>query len=660
MVRARCILSVLVLFLTASWARAQDEMTATFVYRALKITVPYHGIHQGAGHLEVTLLSPEDKVLARSESVVKAPATDGVWEAELIPDHSIPFNDLVWERVRSRFFFEGEQTPAMSQVRSVSTILRRPVVHLFGQTNYLAGAPAPLRIIVTDGTANASPLTSGTIHLELLKQNEAPQTLFSGRLDRRGSTNAEFRFPANLSGEATLRITADTTLGTAETTETIHLQDKVSILLTTEKPIYQPSQIIHVRALALDRADHHAAASRKLTFVLEDARGNRIFRKETETDSFGIASAEFALADEVNLGAWHLHALMASDAESTQANAADVTLQVQRYVLPKFRVSIDFAEKNGKPQRDFRPGDHVTGTVEAKYFFGKPVSGANIDLRATGIDVETFDAAKSQGRTDADGKYNFDLTLPTYLSGRSANDGSAPVIVEASVKDTAGHEETRGEPITVSESPLLIQAVPEGGQLAPGLDNIVYVITSYPDGTPAQTTVRIRTKAKTELTAATGSNGIAVVHLQGSAGNDQLHCEADDHHGKRASASLRLQTRDGDDQLVLHTDYAIYHPGQTMKLDILSTRPNATAYVDIIKDGQTISTRDVDLEAGRAGLNLPVTPSLSGTIELNAYVFGADSRPVRDHRLIFVQPAQDLHIEAHATARLIFPAATRM
>ena len=38
-------------------------------------------------------------------------------------------------------------------------------------------------------------------------------------------------------------------------------------------------------------------------------------------------------------------------------------------------------------------------------------------------------------------------------------------VVEATVKDSAGHAETRGEPITVSESPLILTAVPEGGTL---------------------------------------------------------------------------------------------------------------------------------------------------------------------------------------------------
>ncbi|HEX5283286.1 MAG TPA: alpha-2-macroglobulin family protein [Bryocella sp.] len=654
MFRARCFF--VVLCAAALPMQAQDEMTATYVHHALEITVPYHGVHQGAGHLEVTLLSPEDKILARSVSVVKASAANGIWQAELTPERTLPFDDLVWERVRSRVSFEGEQTPAIVQIRSVSTILRHPVVHLLGQTNYLAGAPAALRVIVTDGTPNASLVTNGTVRIELAK---GPHTiLFTGKLDRRGSTNAEFRFPDRLNGETALRITAETPLGTAETVETIHLEDKVSILLTTEKPIYQPSQTIHVRALALDRADHHAAPSREITFELEDARGNRIFRKQTETDSFGVASAEFILADEVNLGAWHLHAsLPAENDEVAHNNTAELTVQVERYVLPKFRVSINLAQKDGQPQRDFRPGDHVTGTVEAKYFFGKPVSNATIELKATGMDATIFNAAKSEGRTNADGKYNFNLTLPTYFAARSGNRGIAPAIVEAAVRDTAGHIETHDEPITVSESPLLIQAVPEGGQLVPNLDNTVYIITSYPDGTPAQTTVRVRTKAKADQTANTGVNGIAVVHLQGSAGNDQLRCEADDHHGRRTLASVQLQERSGEDQLLLHTDYAVYRPGQTMKLKLLSTRARTTGYVDIIKDGQTVLTRDVDLDAGHAELSVPVTSSLSGTLELNAYIFGANSQPVQDHRLIFVEPAQDLRIEAHADRASYLPGA---
>src|SRR5580698_1923362 len=97
-------------------------------------------------------------------------------------------------------------------------------------------------------------------------------------------------------------------------------------------PIYQPGQTIHVRALALERAHHEATAGRKLTFDVEDSRGNKVFKKVTQTDQYGIASAEFGLADEVNLGTYHLRALM-DTADAGHANNAEIALNVERYVL---------------------------------------------------------------------------------------------------------------------------------------------------------------------------------------------------------------------------------------------------------------------------------------------------------------------------------------
>jgi len=136
-------------------------------------------------------------------------------------------------------------------------------------------------------------------------------TLFTGQLNRRGTTEAQFRFPANLVGSYKLRYVVDTAIGSTEFTQEVRLEDKVSILLTTEKPIYQPGQTIHVRGLALDRSDHEAAAKHKLTFELEDSRGNKVFQKSyRDRTSSAFASAEFGLADEVNLGTYHLRALM--------------------------------------------------------------------------------------------------------------------------------------------------------------------------------------------------------------------------------------------------------------------------------------------------------------------------------------------------------------
>ena len=168
---------------------------------------------------------------------------------------------------------------------------------------------------------------------------------------------------------------ADTPIGEAELPSRCGWRTRVSILLTTEKPIYQPGQTIHVRALALDRANHEAAAGRKLTFEVEDSRGNKVFKKATQTDKFGIASAEFALADEVNLGTYHLRALM-GDGGSRRPTPPNWRSTWSATCCPSSKSRSISPAQDNHAKRGYRPGDHVTGTVRANYFFGKPVDDA--------------------------------------------------------------------------------------------------------------------------------------------------------------------------------------------------------------------------------------------------------------------------------------------
>src|SRR5262249_9486073 len=211
---------------------------------------------------------------------------------------------------------------------------------------------------------------------------------------------------------------------------------------------------------------------------------NKVFKKVTKTDSYGIASAEFPLAEEVNLGTYHLRALM-------DETPAEIALNVERYVLPKFKVAVEFGGAGNQARHGDRPGDHVTGTVRTNYFFGKPVEDGAVSIKATGVDAGMFEAGSATGKTDRDGVYHFDMALPRYFAGRPLSQGAARVLIEATVKDSAGHAETRGQPITVAESPLLITAVPEGGTLVPNLQNEVFILTSYPDGTPASADLTI-------------------------------------------------------------------------------------------------------------------------------------------------------------------------
>ena len=629
-------------FQTASGA---SVTAATYSHGILHVTIPYRDAHSGAGTLTIEVVDPEDKVLGRSQHGADIAETRGSWQEDIKLDQALSLDDLVWHRVRYRFEYGDSKQAALEGAESISQILRMPVIHILGQQSYLSGGEAAVRVIVTD-SHNEIINGSGSVRIELLNPEQKPRQLYAGKLNRRGTTEAQFRFPSTLAGSFQLRYVVDTSIGSTEFTQEVKLEEKVSILLTTEKPIYQPGQTIHVRALALDRANHEAAANHKFTFEAEDSRGNKVFKKATQTDKFGVASAEFALADEVNLGTYHLRALMGeADAPSS---TAEIALNVERYVLPKFKVAVDFGGDGAKSKRGYRPGDHVTGTVHANYFFGQAVDDAEITVKASAMDVAMFQISPIEGKTDRDGAYHFDLTLPSYFAGRPLDHGAARVLVEATVKDSAGHSETRGEPITVSPAPLLITAVPEGGTLVPNLENQVFVLTSYPDGTPARADLKVLASGNPDQQVSTDEGGIAVVHINATDKTETLDIDAHDSEGNLASASVQLQSRTGEDQILLRTERAVYRAGDRIQLRVFSTKKRGTAYIDVVKEGQTILTRDLDIEDGQAEISLVATPEMSGTLDFNAYLFGRDAHPVGDHRLVFVQPADELKIEATA------------
>jgi uncharacterized protein YfaS (alpha-2-macroglobulin family) len=631
---------------------SSESPAATYAHGSLHVTIPHAGGHASGGLFRVEVLDPEDKVVGHVERRVESAEANGPWAADVPLPQALATDDLVWHRVRYRFNPNGGKDP-IEGIESISQILRMPVLRIIAQQSYFSGGAAAIRAIVTD-SKNEPVGGRSSLRIELLRAGQRPQLLFTGSLNQRGTSEAQFRFPSAVVGRHSLRYAVETAIGSTEFTQPVRLEDKVSILLTTEKPVYQPGQTIHIRALALDRADHAAAAGRPLTFEVEDSRGNKVFKKAKQTDKFGIGSAEFTLADEVNLGAYHVRALMDEGPAGTR-NESEIAVRVERYVLPKFKVAIDFSGADAKTKHGYRPGDHVVGTVRANYFFGKPVDRAPVTVKASTMDVSVNEVATVEAKTTADGAAHFDLRLPEYFAGRPLSQGAARVLIEATVKDSANHSETRGEPITVSESPLLVTAVPESGKLVPNLENQVFVLSAYADGTPAITAMKVHAEGNPDQAVNTDAGGVAIVRLKAGNGGESLRVEASDSQGNRVATTVPLESRAGADQLLLRTERAVYRAGDRIALHVFSTKTAGSAYVDVVKDGQTILTRDLDLVNGQAELALAATPQLAGTLDINAYVFGQNAQPLADHRLVFVQPPDELKIEATADAAVYKP-----
>ncbi|MBP1703970.1 MAG: putative rane protein, partial [Chloroflexi bacterium] len=340
----------------------------------------------------------------------------------------------------------------------------------------------------------------------------------------------------------------------------------------------------------------------------------------------------------VNTGPYKISAeLVGSDSGSSVISEKTVT--VEPYVLPKFQVDIE------TDRTYYQPGEMVRGSLQADYFFGKPVSEAQVELVGYTFDVQRNDFISLQGQTNEDGNFEFEFQLPEYVAGSDLDGGRGRVYLQANLTDQAQHTEISNTSLPVAGSSLVIEAVPEGGRFHPGLENILYVLTSYPDGLPAETDLNITFYENGQtVQASTGSYGLAEVRFTPQNPYQQLSIQAGDAQGNGTQRDFYFEGEYAEETVLLRTDRPVYRVGDAMQLSILTSQPSGTVYLDIVREGQTVSTRSLEVTDGHSEAAVDLTTDLFGTLELHAYKITPYGSITRDTRLVVVDHADDLQV----------------
>lgn len=304
---------------------------------------------------------------------------------------------------------------------------------------------------------SGSELTSDNVELALLKDgNEVLQV--AQQISGKGII--EFKVPPTAEGAYVLSVKGSSFEDKAQVT----IEKSSLIFLETDKPIYKPGQNIEMRVMTLD--PDLKPTSQSVTVEVLDAKGIKIFRSETTTDEYGMATLELPISQEPNLGTWKITAKSAND-------DTGIDVSVAEYVLPKYEVKAEL------PKDWFLASEPIKGSVSAEYSFGKPVKG---DLVIT---AKRYVGQWEQYATlskSIDGNTDFELPAVGYVAGVPAAGGMGNVMLDIAVKETStGYEGNTSELLTVSSTPLNIQIIPEGSVFKPGLPFNILIITETPD-----------------------------------------------------------------------------------------------------------------------------------------------------------------------------------
>jgi uncharacterized protein YfaS (alpha-2-macroglobulin family) len=504
---------------------------------------------------------------------------------------------------------------------------------ILGQTQMVPGSQAGLRVLVQD-SRDASPLADAEITVSLRPAAGGDAVaLYSGNTDSNGNADVSFHLPAEIQEPAQiLVIETRSSLGQEHVERAVTLQRDFRVLLTTDKPLYQPGQEIHIRALALSAFDMQPAAGRSLEIVIADGKGNKVFRKQLTTSEYGVAFTDFQLASEVNSGDYKISAVLDN-------TTSEKTVQVQRYVLPKFSTQLE-TEKNF-----YLPGEHVRGSLTVNYFFGKPVSQAEVLIEGYTFDYERNVTASIRGQTDENGYLEFEFDLPEYMAGSDLEGGLGAYYLQAVITDQAQHTETANSSLPVSNSVIIIEAMPESGFFRQNVENILYIMTSYPDGSPAETSIMVQLPDREANIIESGPYGLAEMRFTPLSNYQYFTVIATDRQGNQTSRDFAFEGDWSEESVLLRPERPIYSVGNTMNLSVLTSAQSGTVYLDIIREGQIISTRSLPVENGSAQAAIDLTPDMFGTLELHAYKILRSDAIVRDTRLVVVDQADGLVVD---------------
>jgi 5-hydroxyisourate hydrolase-like protein (transthyretin family)/archaellum component FlaF (FlaF/FlaG flagellin family) len=514
-----------------------------------------------------------------------------------------------------------------------------------GQTRFAPDSEGSVRVVVQD-FGRGKPIAGASVKVSLKPAQGQAISLYEGETDATGSVPVSFHVPADAPSEATLVVETRSSAGRDVVEQPVTVEREYRLLLTSDKPLYQPGQVIHMRALALSTFDLTPARGATINFLVEDPRGNKVFRQSVTASDFGIAAADFTLADLVNQGNYKLSV-------SIGDTTSEKTVEVRPYVLPKFGVNVS------TDRSFYLPGQRVEGIVQADYFFGKPVADSEVRVVGSVWDVERTVVVDLQGRTDENGTYEFSLDLPAYFAGSGLDSGQAQFALEVTVIDQTDHPEQTSTVLPVAAQPLIIEAVAESGVLKPGVENIVYILTSYPDGRPAETQLQVSVDGGEVTELASGEFGLTEFTFTPQANTSPwLRIAARDETGLEASRDVGFETEYGSDSVLLRADRAAYVVGETMNLTALTPVESGSIYLDIVRTGQTLSTRSAQVESGKAEFAVDVSPDMYGTLELHAYKVLLDGTIVRDTRVVVVDAPNDVDIAIAADKDTYLPGET--
>ena len=138
----------------------------------------------------------------------------------------------------------------------------------------------------------------------------------------------------------------------------------------TNQPVYRPGAVINYKGIIRYREDGEMGvpSKEKVSVKISDPTGTEVLKEELLLDDFGSFYSSFKTNASFKPGTYYINAQYGE-------NYFYSSFSIEEYKKPEFRVAVN-TEKSS-----FFNGEEIKGKVQADYYFGQPVAGANVKIR---------------------------------------------------------------------------------------------------------------------------------------------------------------------------------------------------------------------------------------------------------------------------------------
>lgn len=398
-------------------------------------------------------------------------------------------------------------------------------------------------------------------------------------------------------------------------------------IIQTDKPLYQPGQTIHWRAI-IRGANGRPAQDAKFKLKISDEDKNIVHSARLVASRFGIVQDEWAIPGTAESGTYGIE-LEPEDQNAFQRITTGV--RVSRYEPPMFMVT-------AIPDRTTYLTDETPRVaIAANYLSGKPVPKGHVKIirvhekwNPRTQKHESSDETIAEGNAGADGKFSAELDMESDQERLQVSDRNRFRDIEliAYYRDlTSGRAEQRRFDIRLTRDPIHIYIIPtEHVRLLP---SPVYIFTYYADGMPASADVNIRLHGQTAKIH-TNKYGVGRANFtdpdDDNGGADEgMEVTATDAKGTTGQWKFEQEWKGRWHEIKLfqlETIHAVHRAGEAVTIKITSP-PDAPADQNVIVHAMSrdekIASRVTRIVNHTGKVTFPYQPEFRGIVKFIAW-----------------------------------------